>query len=34
MPGTIFMGVDLAAYLDELNAQPAPQPLTTFRRGR
>jgi len=34
MPGTVFMGVDLAAYLDELNRQPAPQPLPLSKRGR
>jgi hypothetical protein len=30
MPGTVFMGIDLAAYLDELNLQASPLPP---RRG-
>jgi hypothetical protein len=34
MPGTVFLGVDLAAYLDELNRQPVQQPLPAFGRRR
>ena len=34
MPGTVVLGVDLAAFLDELNAQPVPQLLPAFGRRR
>ncbi len=34
MPGTVFMGVDLAAYLEELNRLPAAPPPSPLRRGR
>jgi hypothetical protein len=33
MPGTVFLDVDLAAYLDELN-HPVPQPPSAPRPSR
>ena len=34
MPGTVVLGVDLAAYLDELNRLPVSQPVPAFGHRR